>query len=224
LIQAIIFDLDDTLISEKEYVLSGYRHIADFLAKKHQVSSEVLYRQMVGLFEQSSKQVFNRLLNNYGIPYQNETIQELVWQYHNHIPDIHYYSDVIPTINKLKNSDIFTGIISDGYAITQRRKLSVLRAYDTFDNIVLTDELGREYWKPHQLSFEMMHEHFQVPYESMIYVGDNPEKDFYIRTIYPIVTVRIEREYGVYKSIPYFKGVKEQYCINNLSEIVTLLK
>ena len=29
MIKAVVFDLDDTLISEKEYIKSGYRHIAE---------------------------------------------------------------------------------------------------------------------------------------------------------------------------------------------------
>lgn len=34
LIKAIVFDLDDTLISEHEYIKSGYKHISQTLSKK----------------------------------------------------------------------------------------------------------------------------------------------------------------------------------------------
>ena len=31
MVKAVVFDLDDTLISEKEYIKSGYRHIAGII-------------------------------------------------------------------------------------------------------------------------------------------------------------------------------------------------
>ena len=39
----------------------------------------------------------------------------------------------------------------------------------------------------------MMKEAFLASWEDMVYVGDNPEKDFYIGRDFPIMTVRIVR-------------------------------
>ncbi|WP_318753436.1 HAD-IA family hydrolase [Globicatella sp. PHS-GS-PNBC-21-1553] len=55
-----------------------------------------------------------------------------------------------------------------------------------FDKIIVTDELGRAYWKPHPKSFEIMKAHFGVNYNEMVYVGDNPQKDFFIKKSIPL--------------------------------------
>jgi putative hydrolase of the HAD superfamily len=53
----------------------------------------------------------------------------------------------------------------------------------------------------------------------MMYVGDNPEKDFYIGKIYSIKTVRINRN-GLYSGASYLHGVKENISITSLSELL----
>ena len=39
-IKAVIFDLDDTLLSEYEFVVSGYRYVSVFLSRMIGVSAE----------------------------------------------------------------------------------------------------------------------------------------------------------------------------------------
>ena len=98
-----------------------------------------------------------------------------------------------------------------------------LRSVDKyFDEIIVTDELGRDYWKPHPKAFEVMKEKFQVNFDEMIYVGDNPEKDFYISKTYPIKTVRILRD-GVHSDKKCLEGIEADISINHLQEIDSLL-
>lgn len=83
--------------------------------------------------------------------------------------------------------------------------------------------MGREYWKPHPKAFEILKEKFDVEFNEMAYVGDNPEKDFYISKIIPVKTVRIYREDGVYKNNYYLNNIKENYSIQNLHELIMKL-
>ena len=83
--------------------------------------------------------------------------------------------------------------------------------------------MGRDYWKPHPKSFEIMKEHFHVDYSEMMYIGDNPRKDFYISSIYPILTVRIIRKDGQYLNAKYLNGCREKVIVNNLLEIREVL-
>lgn len=91
-----------------------------------------------------------------------------------------------------------------------------------FDEVIITEELGRKYWKPHPKAFEIMREKLDVEFNEMVYIGDNPEKDFYIGKKYPITTVRVLRE-GVYKDKAYLEDIKETYVINDLNEISLLI-
>ena len=228
MIKAVIFDLDDTLTSEREFIKSGYRHVAGLISNKMKLDSMFIYNMLMRLFAESPKNVFNRLYDQLGIPYTQEDIVELVEAYRNHDPDIHFYDDVIPCLEDLKKRGIKTGIITDGYRCTQRNKLRALNAYAYFDHIIVTDELGRDYWKPNPRPFELIRAfisnngEIDIRYEEMIYVGDNPEKDFYISAIYPIRTVRIIRD-GIYKNNEYLNSIKENMTIANLNELIIIL-
>lgn len=218
MIRALIFDLDDTLISERQYIESGYQHIAGVLNDMYRLDSKVVYLDLISLFEKSPKNVFNRLLDKYGIEYDDKLIITLVEEYRNHFPKIEFYPDVIPCLEYLRSNDIKLGIITDGYAKTQRQKLKAVKAEKYFDEIIVTDELGREFWKPHPKAYEIMRARLNVEFREMVYVGDNPGKDFYIKSLYPIMTVRVNRE-GFYSKASYFEEVKENIYIKSLSEL-----
>lgn len=218
MVKAAIFDLDDTLILERHYIESGYYHIAGILNSRFGLPTEEVFIGLMALLEENPKNVFNRFLDGHGIKYTKEIILNLVNEYRNHFPQIAFCDDVLPCLQLLKTNNFKLGIITDGYAICQRQKLKAVNAYQHFDEIIITDELGCEYWKPNPRSFELIRERLNVDFNEMIYVGDNPEKDFYINSIYPIKTIRIYRE-GFYHSSTYLKDIKETYAINNLLEI-----
>lgn len=224
--QVVIFDLDDTLISEKQYIESGYRVIASELEQRFAVpkqsgpSSYEIYEKLMELLHADTKNVFNRLFEEYAIPYTKEDIGQLVQKYRSHRPEISFYEDVTPVLTRLRAMGMKLAIISDGYAITQRNKIEVLHADQYFDRIILTDELGREFWKPNARAFEILQQEFQVPFEDMVYIGDNPEKDFYIRKTYPIHTVRMIRPDAVYDGRQYLEGIQEERRITRMDELL----
>lgn len=222
MIKAVIFDLDDTLISERAYIESGFWHISGLLAKRLEIGKEDIFNRLMELFSSDSKNVFNRLLNQLEFSYTNEFVLHLVTEYRSHFPDIEFYEDVIPCLDFLKSKRLKTGIITDGFEITQRRKMESLKASHLFDLVIYTDELGGEYWKPHPLAFEIMKERLEVEYHEMIYIGDNPNKDFYIKKIHRIHTIRIQRN-GIYNDRSYLEGIKADYEIKSLAELPAII-
>lgn len=223
MIKAVVFDLDDTLISEKQYIMSGYQYISQVLGSKLNMHERLILKTLTELFEESSRSVFNRFYDELGLVYQEEDILFLVKEYREHFPTISFFEDVHPCIDRLRKQGMKLGIITDGYACAQHQKLKALKAINFFDEIIVTDDLGREYWKPHPKSFEIMKERLGVEFNEMIYLGDNPEKDFYIAKYYPIKTIRICRD-GVYKKKSYLENVTESHSIFHLHELKFLLK
>lgn len=222
MVKAVIFDLDDTLISERQYIESGYRHIAALLSCDIGITKDNIYEDLISLLEQSPINVFNRLLVKYNINFTQDKIMDLVNEYRNHFPSISFYEDVKPCLEQLKEKEIKTGIITDGYSISQKQKLKAVKADDYFNEIIITDDLGREYWKPHPKAFELIKDRLSVEFDEMIYVGDNPEKDFYISSVYPLTTIRIHRK-GIYKNKRYKDEVREKYHIFSLNELISLV-
>lgn len=224
LIKGVVFDLDDTLISEKEYIKSGFIEVAKKIFKDHKINTEYIYKLLQVEFNISAKNVFNRVLDILNIDYDKEYILELIHTYRSHIPEIKLYEDAKYIIENLyNNKDVKLGIITDGYAITQRNKLKVLDIYKYFELIIVTDELGKEYWKPHKKSYEMMKEALNIEYENMVYVGDNVSKDFVTANKLGIHTILINRSEGVYTDLEVDIEYKAKLEIQNLKEINSIV-
>lgn len=104
--KAVIFDLDDTLISEKHYIRSGYQHISGILSGKLGKEEEELYQLLNKLLTESSQNVFNRLLDKLEINYTKSEIIYLVEEYRNHAPNITFFNEVLPCLDTLKKNGI----------------------------------------------------------------------------------------------------------------------
>lgn len=220
--EAVLFDLDDTLISEKEYAKSGYHAVAKVLSAKTGESEDAVFESLWALFNEDARLVFNRFLEARRIFFTREEILSLIQVYREHKPAISFHGDVAETIEGLRRKGCFLGIISDGFAVAQQNKIDALHAHDYFDKIILTDTLGKEYWKPSPRAFEMMQQASRIPFEKTIYVGDNPEKDFYISALLPVKTARIRREDGVYRDAEYRENIRETYMLSDLRELLEL--
>ena len=201
MIKAVIFDLDDTLISEKEYVRSGFRQVAINISKEYNLERDKVYELLVDTFEEDSKIVFNRVLKKLNISYEIDDIKKLVEIYRGHKPEIKLYDDAKYILDTLYKKGIKLGMITDGYKITQRNKLEALNIENYFECIVVTDELGREFWKPHSRPYEIMKDKLNLDYDEMVYVGDNVSKDFVTANKLGMKTVFINRMEGVYSRI-----------------------
>ncbi len=230
--RAVIFDLDDTLISEKEYAASGYRAVADAITggdpalssicAEEIFTSEELTERFISLAEESSKEVFNRFLRSIGADDNRENVMAMVKVYREHKPVIHYHSDVESTLKGLRQKGFLLGILSDGYAVTQRNKVDALNAEKDFDVLILTDEMGRDAWKPSPKGFQKIQDILGISVSDMLYVGDNPEKDFYISHECGIPTARITREDGVYRDREYREGIRETYTLDKLTDLLLI--
>lgn len=161
-VDAVIFDLDDTLYSEKEYVRSGYRKIAEWIGKPD------VEDQLWDVFMHGGK-ALDEVLEEY------DRVEALhIYRYQQ--PDIHLYSGVREMIERIKEHKK-VGIITDGRVEGQRAKLKAL-GLDTVYTII-TDELGGvEFRKPCSVAFKKMQRVLNVPFEKMVYIGDNTKKDF----------------------------------------------
>lgn len=208
MIKAVVFDLDDTLFEETNYVKSGFNSIGTAFG------DNLLGDKLWKLFFRDKKNVYQRA------GFSEEECQKCIEIYREHFPDITLSKDIKETLYELKSKGLKLGIITDGRPEGQRNKIAALGLDEIMDCIIVTDELGgEEFRKPHPRSFELMRESLGVEFCEMMYVGDNPKKDFFIGNIYPIVTVRLCGK-GMYGVEEYLEGVKEKKTITVLSELL----
>jgi putative hydrolase of the HAD superfamily len=165
-VDVVIFDLDDTLYSEKQYVRSGYKKIAQYLGKRE------LETVMWSVFEQGGKAIDEALESVNLLDRKAEALQI----YREQQPDIELYPGVKELLQRIREKKKI-GIITDGRPEGQRAKLEALKIQ--VDKVIITDELGGvEFRKPNEKAFRIMQEYFEVPFRQMVYIGDNSKKDF----------------------------------------------
>ena len=185
-IKGVIFDLDDTLYSEKEYVKSGYKAVSDYLGGR--------YEEKLWSFFEDGKPAIDELLKELGRENEKSEVLEV---YRSHKPAIHLYSGVAEMIEELKAKEIRIGIITDGRPEGQRNKLQALGL--DVDDVIITDELGGvQFRKPCDIAFRIMITRWRVNPADVVYIGDNPMKDFQAPQQLGMKSVLIERKDGLY--------------------------
>lgn len=220
MIKAIIFDMDDTLFEEREYVISGFAALDEYLQQENVYG---FYKQAVELFESGVRgNIFNRVLDLLHVSYDKKYILSLVDIYRNHQPEITMLEDAKRAIEILR-PDYKLGLITDGYLNVQRNKANALGLENVFDMLIFTDQFGREHWKPSPTPYLEIMKHFQLEGHELVYVGDNPTKDFITAKKLGWKTVFIEREAGEYLGKVVFEEYRADYTINTLDDLIGLL-
>ncbi len=178
-LQGVVFDLDDTLYAERDYAASGFRHVAEVLAEETGLLAEELLAKLWGDFEAGRRgDLFNRLLEAYPKAAESFDIPRMVSLYRRHSPNIELAPKTAELLGQLAAWGVPLALISDGFLEAQEAKVKRLELAGFFDPLILTDSLGREYWKPHEKAFRMVEEAWRLPGKVLAYVGDNPRKDF----------------------------------------------
>jgi HAD superfamily hydrolase (TIGR01549 family) len=203
-IKGVIFDLDDTLYSEKEYIKSGYKAVSDYLGGE--------YEDKLWVFFEAKKPAIDELMRDLG---REDEKAEVLKVYRSHKPDIHPYSGVAEMIAELKEKGIKVGIITDGRPEGQRNKLKSLDL--DIDDVIITDELGGvQFRKPCDIAFRIMATRWRLNPADIVYVGDNPAKDFQAPQQLGMRCILFKNPDGLYSS-------GDRGGIENITKIMELI-
>lgn len=198
--QAIVFDLDDTLYPERDYVRSGFWAVACWTEVNLGISRHQSFAELLQLFAAGVRgDTFNRCLENHRFE-PDKWVPHMVQVYRDHRPDITPYPRVPELLRRLRQ--IYRlGLVSDGYLEIQKRKLDSLRLAPHFDALVFSDEWGRDAWKPSSQPFEIVLARLGVTGPKAVYVADNPFKDFLGARHIGMRTVRVRYSEGLYSHL-----------------------
>ncbi|CAH1211265.1 Phosphoglycolate phosphatase [Paenibacillus auburnensis] len=223
-IKAIIFDLDDTLYQEEDYVKSGFKYVSNLIELKTALGADYVYDQLLLLFENDKSRVFNRFLELQEIT-DAELESLIIQEYRHHKPSISLLPENIEILQWLKNQGFMIGIITDGRPEGQKNKIEALGLYDYCNHVIVTDELGGiEFRKPNKIGFINMLTHFKIKPDEAIYLGDNPTKDFVACNNLGMKTIMLVNGKGLYsqevEDPDYFANIS----IQSLEELKTILE
>jgi len=218
---AVWFDLDDTLYCEHDYVRSGFKAVAEFLGDFGHLDPAVLYREMTDEWRKNGRgKIFDRIINAHALSIAPDL---LVRVYREHEPQLSLYPDADNFLALLASRSIPTGIITDGDKGVQWRKIEALGIRCRLQAIIVTDELGRECWKPSAVPYRRAMESLQGNVRSFIYIGDNPHKDFCTAKALGFHTIRIIRETGDHMETRLAPDFEADETITTLEELVPLI-
>ncbi|ALJ06523.1 hypothetical protein APS56_15885 [Pseudalgibacter alginicilyticus] len=161
----LVFDLDDTLYNEIDFLRSAYTEISKQLNPDNW---ELLFVNMFSRYRQQLN-VFNFLSETYAVP-KNQLIES----YRNHKPLIKPKKNVITVFEKIRKNNGKIAIITDGRSTTQKQKIKALNIEPFLDLIIISEETGFE--KPHKNNFQLVETKFKNC--KYYYIADNFRKDF----------------------------------------------
>ncbi len=220
MVKAVVFDLDDTLYMENEFVEYGLKNAANVAETDYDIVNA--NEKIRSLYQESKVNVFDRLVNAEKIKDKEIAVAGLVKAYRNCEPkNLHCNPGVLDLLKTLKKKGVRTGIITDGFADVQKSKIKALGIQEYIDKIVITDELGGvQCRKPNPIGFEKMLKMLDVKPQEMVYIGDNPNKDFAIKKYLPIITARVDVPNGIYRNSEYLYGIKPDIIVKQIGDIL----
>ena len=208
----IVFDLDDTLFKEIDFVKSAYVYINSYINSRFNIDLSKNIKKCL-----SGEINFFNLINSKLYPDQNFPIEKYLELYRFHYPEIKLSKDTSVFFEKILSHNIEFSIITDGRSISQRNKIKALGLYDLVKNIIISEETGFE--KPHLNNFKILNRIYSN--KKLIYIADNTSKDFLApnslnwNTICLINNGQNIHPQDFNLSIDYLPKIK----VNNLTEI-----
>lgn len=221
-LQVVVFDLDDTLYPERDYVRSGYAAVGEWLRQRRR--SQEAYEDWLWRRFQTGRAAgaFDALSEQFGLGLTGSEIAELVGVYREHTPMLRPRAGAVDMLNELARH-YRLGLLSDGFLPAQRLKLRALGLETRFQHVLFTEKLGRECWKPSPAGFRRLQEQFGTLPEAMAYVGDNPAKDFLAGNELGWSTVQVRFADVVHAYRPSPPDGDAQYVVDSLAELKALL-
>ena len=213
--KVVVFDLDDTLYKEIDFLKSAYSEISRKVGTKDEPNK--VYDFLWHVWNEGGDP-FGELISHYHL---NVTKEYLIELYRTHQPSLSLDKTIIDVLNELKKNDVVLCLITDGRSITQRNKIKALGLDKYFENnIIISEEIGCDKLSPH--AFEILESKY--PDAEKFYVGDNPVKDFYWPNCFGWTSVCLrddERNIHPWHDVSTSKSPK--YVISDMSDVLRIL-
>jgi putative hydrolase of the HAD superfamily len=211
----ICFDLDDTLYDEISYVESGFRAVSVYTSEITGVSHKKILSFLLKDLERYGRgQNFNRMLKEFKL--QSLLCPEkCVSVYRNHLPKIELNKDGRECLDRFSDHPVY--IVTDGNSNAQNNKLDALGVRKLVSGCYATYDFGEKHSKPSPFCFELIMEKENSLAQNIVYIGDNPNKDFC--GIKPLGFKTIRLMNGPYKDLSVDSRLDADHKIRSLSEL-----
>jgi putative hydrolase of the HAD superfamily len=215
----LVFDLDDTLYPERTYVRSGMQAVAKMLSQNFTLDYRKTEMRLLEILEQVGRgKIFDAFLQENGL-LTKKTLSKCINAYRHHSPNISLYPNAVDVLSKFRGKKY---LVTDGHKIAQQSKIDSLEIENFFEKIYLTNRYGAINVKPSLYCFERILERENADWGNLIYVGDNPAKDFVNLNLVGSMTIRVLTGRHRFDSCP--SGYDAKVKIKKLAELKKVLK
>lgn len=219
--KAVLFDLDDTLYPEIDFVRGGLRAAAASLAESvGGVAAEIAAELERTLEERGRGDAFDEVLRRRGAWRETRVLRAL-HAYRSHVPSIALYPDAGRALERLRRSGIRTGVLTDGMGSVQRRKIEALGLDGRVDAVVCSDELGRDRWKPSGAGYLVLLDLLGAEATEAAYVGNDATKDFVWPNRAGMLSVEVRRRGVASLDVP--ESHRARRVLRSLDELEALV-
>ena len=213
----LIFDLDDTLYDEIEYVKSGFKAVSIYLEEKYSLNQgETLSFMLKSLKDNGRGKIFDHLLSHYGF-LSKKNLSKCISCYRTHNPSIKIKEQTLSLLISLKKHNKLY-IVTDGNKIVQKKKINALNIEHLFKKIFITHRFGIKNAKPSLHCFQIIKKNENCKWDDIYYIGDNPYKDFANLNIVGANTIRILN--CAYKEINPKKGYEAHKTFKSINDLL----
>ncbi len=211
----LVFDLDDTLYQEITYVKSAFKAVASYLGAKYQIATSEVENDLLGVLEEKGRgSVFDEVLNKYGI-YSKAEVKKCLGVYRRSKPKIELNRDAVRCLKRFE--DLPKYLVTDGNKMVQSTKIKALGLERYFRKAIPSHNYGRRHSKPSTYIFHKILKWEQAKPKDLVYIGDNPNKDFVNLKKEGFNTVRVLT--GMFKDLRLDMLHEAHYEINSLDEL-----
>lgn len=211
----IIFDMDETLYNEQTYVQGGLRAVAACMQRKWKIPHDTAFRLMNREIRQNGRgKAFDAVLTRWGV-LSKKNIRTCLSSYRSHIPKLRLYPDAVRALRRLKKYPLY--VVTDGTVRVQRRKALALGLDTKVKKVLTTWSLGKDKSKPSPFCFKLIARWERVMPTEVVYVSDDPHKDFINLKPFGFRTVRILR--GRFKKVKLDKAHEAAHTVRSLDEL-----
>ncbi|MEM5875592.1 MAG: HAD family hydrolase [Candidatus Aenigmatarchaeota archaeon] len=211
----IVLDLDDTLYNELDFVKSGFKAVSEYLYKKFSINKRKSFLFMMKKLRTEGRgRIFDDLLKKYGI-YTKKEVRKCINIYRNHKPRIFLYPEAREFLKKFKKYPLY--IVTDGNKVAQQNKIKALKLDKKIKFCYITSHYGEKGAKPSPYCFLKICKKEKVLPKNVVYIADNPYKDFIEIKKLGFKTIRILK--GPYKDLILPDEFEAEYKFKSLADI-----
>jgi len=175
---ALIFDMDDTLYPERQFIRSGCRAVAAYVERRFDVPlDDALGTLLDALRRGRRRQALQALCGVHGLPLG--VVPSLVDVIRGHAPTLRLPASSIETLIAARAGGWRIGVLTNGRPDIQARKVAALGLRAFVDQVIFAEDWGSGRGKPEPEPFAVVLERLQARPATSVFVGDDPWCDIF---------------------------------------------